>query len=128
MKFDSTGYRKGIQKAFFLAGGFLLSSLLTFLLLAFFAFLMLRMDVSANVENIGLILISIFSCFAGGFFCGKKNQSRGFLWGLSVGILYFGMILIIRILHEQNLSEMYVRYITTFFYCAFSGMLGGMLS
>ena len=74
MKADSEMYRKLLYKGGAMAGGLLLSLLFTLLFLAFFSFLMLKISLSAEIENIGLIIISVVSCFVGGFFCGKKNR------------------------------------------------------
>lgn len=106
----------------------LTSVIITLLALAILAFLMLRMELSSNAENIGLICISVISCFAGGFFCGKKNRKKGFLWGLVVGALYYICILVMRMAAGEDASGDMWRYITTLLYCCGSGMLGGMLS
>ena len=60
-----------------------------------FAFAMLKGNLSASVEKIGLIVMSVMACFVGGFLCGKKNIKKRYLWGLGVGVLYclfFGVI------------------------------------
>lgn len=128
MKVDSEMYRKLLYKGGAMSGGLLLSLLFTLLFLAFFSFLMLKISLSAEIENIGLIIISVVSCFVGGFFCGKKNRSRAFLWGLIVGVLYYACIMLLRLLVGQEFADLSVRSITALFYCAASGMLGGMLS
>lgn len=128
MKLDSEMCRAGIKRGGILAGSILLAAALTAIFLAIFAFLLLRIEFSRNVENIGLIVISVLSCFTGGFYCGKKNHTRGFLWGLLVGIIYSMLIMLIRISGGVNLAEMLFRSITTFLYCGASGMLGGMIS
>ena len=45
------------------------------LFLAVFAFAMLKGSLSASVEKIGLIVMSVIACFVGGFFCGKKIRA-----------------------------------------------------
>ena len=83
---------------------------------------------SAQTGNIGVICISVVSCFAGGFFCGRKNEKRGFLWGLAVGVLYFSFLLAVRTFVGQSMSGQGIHMLTSFLYCAGSGMLGGMVS
>ena len=128
MKMDSFEYKNILQKGIGLIGGLLLSAVLTIGFLALFAFLMLQMELSTGAENVGLILICILSCFAGGFFCGKKNKTKGFLWGLAIGLLYYIVIVLLRLCVGNNLPVISLHFITAFFYCGASGMLGGMLS
>lgn len=128
MKIDSGVYKNTLPKVIALLEGLFLAALLTFFLLAVFAFIMLRTEISAGAENIGLICICVISCFAGGFFCGKKNDTKGFLWGLVIGILYYALILILRFSGGQDLLENMFHLFTALFYCGASGMLGGMLS
>ena len=97
---DGISYKKWMDKIGRVLVSVIIAVLLTMLFLAVFAFAMLRGSLSASVEKIGLIVMSIIACFVGGFFCGKKNTKKRYLWGLGVGVLY----------------------------CAAGGMLGGMLS
>ena len=57
----------------------LIAVLLTMLFLAVFAFAMLKGNLSASVEKIGLIVMSVMACFVGGFLCGKKNIKTVFM-------------------------------------------------
>lgn len=128
MKIDSGIYKNTLPKAVAFVEGLVLAVVLTLLLLAVFAFIMLRAELSAGAENIGLIGICVIACFSGGFFCGKKNDTKGFLWGLAVGSFFYVMILIIRLIGGQDLTENLFDSVTALLYCAASGMLGGMLS
>lgn len=128
MHMDSGNYKIILPKALALLKGLFLSVLLTFFLLAVFAFIMLRTDLSAGAENIGLILICVIACFCGGFFCGRKNDTKGFLWGLAVGVIYYILIVIIRLFGGQDITDKIFDAVTAFLYCAASGMLGGMIS
>lgn len=95
--------------------------------IALLALISLKGALGNGAENIGLTVIRILSCFLGGFLCARKNKRRGFLWGLLVGVLYFGLLLLLHFLSgggEQNLLQM----ATVFLCCAGSGMLGGMFS
>ena len=128
MKTDGIFDREGMKKVLALLTGAAAAAAATILLIAIFAFIMLKTEMSASAENIGIICISVISCFAGGFFCGRKNEKRGFLWGLAVGCLYFLFIFLLRLCSGQDVSMKVFQLFTTFFYCAGSGMLGGMLS
>lgn len=128
MKMEEEWYKLGAGKMIALVWGTIMAAVVTFLLLGIFAFVMLKMEISIGVENIGVICISVLSCLAGGFICGKKNVTRGFLWGLAVGLLYFCLLLLLRLSGGQENSEQGIQLFTTFLYCVGSGMLGGMLS
>lgn len=85
--------------------GAVAAALMTILLIGIFAFIMLKTEMSPGVEGIGIICISVVSCFAGGFFCGRRNDTRGFLWGLAVGCLYFLFLLLLRPAAGRNCPQ-----------------------
>ena len=88
-------YKKWMEKAGKMLLSVMVAVLLTMLFLALFAFAMLKGNLSASVEKIGLIVMSTIACFIGGFLCGKRNKKKRYLWGLGVGILYclfFGIV------------------------------------
>ena len=116
---DGISYKKWMERAAGLFLSALIAVLLTMLFLAVFAFAMLKGNLSASVEKIGLIVMSVMACFVGGFLCGKKNIKKRYLWGLGVGVLYclfFGVV------------TDTTAFFTMMLYCAAGGMLGGMLS
>ena len=80
------------KKVFSLLIGAVAAALMTLLLIGIFAFIMLKTEMSPGVEGIGIICISVVSCFAGGFFCGRRNDTRGFcgdlLWGVCIFCFY----------------------------------------
>lgn len=106
----------------------LLSALITVVLIAFSAWIMLSGKLTVGTEKIILNAIRIISCFAGGFLCGKKNKKRGFLWGLLVGAIYYVLLVVLRTVTGSHIQETPLNTITTMLCCIGSGMLGGMLS
>lgn len=106
----------------------LVAILLTMLFLSIFAFAMLKGNLSAFVEKIGLIVMSTIACFVGGFFCGKKNTKKRYLWGLGVGVLYCLFFALLRVGMGQSFIGDKAAFFTAFLYCTAGGMLGGMLS
>ncbi len=121
-------YKKWMEKAGKMLLSVMVAVLLTMLFLALFAFAMLKGNLSASVEKIGLIVMSTIACFIGGFLCGKKNKKKRYLWGLGVGILYCLFFGIVRLCMGQSFVPDTARFFSTFLYCAAGGMLGGMLS
>ena len=73
---DGISYKKWMERAAGLFLSALIAVLLTMLFLAVFAFAMLKGNLSASVEKIGLIVMSVMACFVGGFLCGKKNIKK----------------------------------------------------
>ena len=79
---DAISYKKWMDRIGRVLVSVIIAVLLTMLFLAVFAFAMLKGSLSASVEKIGLIVMSVIACFVGGFFCGKKNTKKRYLWGL----------------------------------------------
>ena len=128
MKTEGSHGKVDLRKVQALLTGVVAAAMATIFLLAVFALIVWKMEPSAGAENVGVICVSVLSCFAGGFFCGKKNDTKGFLWGLAVGVLYFVLLLLLRIGSGQDVGAHLFSLFTTFLYCAGSGMLGGMIS
>lgn len=103
---------------------YIVSGLLLFLL----AFLMLKLDLPNGIISGGILIIYILSCFVGGFLLGKSGKQRKFIWGLVMGIIYFIVLIIISGITNSFTGMDTSRMFTTLLICAFSGMLGGMLS
>ena len=104
----------------------LVSYLLTGGLLLLLAGLLYRFRLDEGKIQIGIILIYIFSCFAGGFLSGKMMKSRKFLWGVLLGLLYFLILTLVSLAVNRGLQDGTTSYFTTFFLCMGGGMLGGM--
>ena len=80
----------------FAAGkGALLSWIVTGILLALLSLALWKLDLDEGKVTIGIQAVYMLSAFAGGMMTGKKAQSRKFLWGLLVGILYFLILLVL---------------------------------
>ena len=104
----------------------LVSYLLTGGLLLLLAGLLYRFRLDEGKIQIGIILIYIFSCYAGGFLSGKMMKSRKFLWGVLLGLLYFLIMTLVSLAVNRGLQDGTTSYFTTFLLCMGGGMLGGM--
>ena len=104
----------------------LVSYLLTGGLLLLLAGLLYRFRLDEGKIQIGIILIYIFSCFAGGFLSGKMMKSRKFLWGVLLGLLYFLIMTLVSLAVNRGLQDGTAGYLTAFLLCMGGGMLGGM--
>lgn len=106
----------------------LVSYVVTGLLLLFLAGLLYKFRLNDGKLQIGIIFTYIVSCFIGGFLAGRMMKSRQFLWGLLLGIFYFGIMLIVSVAVNRGIHSVSGGAVTTFLLCMGGGTLGGMLS
>ena len=66
------------------------SYILTGIILCILAFIMYQTEVSTKVANLGVTFTYVAASVFAGFIIGKQMGKRKFLWGLAVGLLYFG--------------------------------------
>ena len=93
----------------------LLSYLITAAALLLLAFLLFHFQLGEDKVTLGITIIYIASCLAGGFFAGKKMGNRKFLWGILLGICYGALLLGITLLVEHQLDSDTQRVLTTLF-------------
>ena len=60
----------------------------TAVLLLLLAFLLYKLQLGESQVNLGIMIIYIVSCLAGGFYMGRKGKMRRFLWGMGLGAGY----------------------------------------
>lgn len=102
--------------------------IITGLLLAALAALLGRVEMTDAAVSIAIIAAYIISCFAGGFFIGKKKKTRKYLWGICVGVFYFLVLFLGNLVVNRGLDGQLVHMLATAVLCVLSGMAGGMLS
>lgn len=98
------------------------------LLLLFLTFLLYKFNIDEGKVAAGIIMIYVISTFLGGFIIGKLSGNRKFLWGLTCGILYFTLLLLVSLGVYRSLQGNGANVVTTLLLCAGGGMLGGMVS
>lgn len=98
------------------------------MLLLLLAFLMYRMEPSEPVVGGAVIAIYIISGFLGGFLMGKRVGVKKYLWGLLMGALYYGVLILVGILLHGGLSSEPVQLGSAMALCLLSATAGGMLS
>lgn len=102
--------------------------IVTGILLLLLAFFMYRAEPSEAFVNGAIIAIYIIAGFAGGFLIGKRVGMRKYLWGLLMGALYYGILLLVGVLLHQGLNADAVHLVSTMILCLLSASAGGMLS
>ena len=97
-------------------------------LLLLLAFFMYRTEPSEALVGGAIIAIYIIAGFAGGFLMGKRVGMRKYLWGLLMGALYYGILLLVGVILHQGLDTDAVHLISTMILCLLSAAAGGMIS
>ena len=106
----------------------IISYIVTFILLLIFAMIMYYGNVSEKVVGIFVIITYFISSLLGGLSIGKGVEKRRFLWGMILGVLYFGIIMMITLVGRASNEQMDSSKITGFITSCIGGMLGGMIS
>ena len=106
----------------------IISYIVTFILLLIFAMIMYYGNVSEKVVGIFVIITYFISSLLGGLSIGKSVENRRFLWGMILGLLYFGIIMMITLVGRDSNEQMDSSKITGFITSCIGGMLGGMIS
>lgn len=117
-----------MEKGIFVIKCMLGAYILTAGLLLLLAFLLYRFNLSEKVVSVCIIAIYIAVTFLAGLLAGKREGRKKFLWGLVMGVLYFGILVIVSLVVNKGVEDVAGNLMTVFFLCAGSGMLGGMVS
>lgn len=102
--------------------------IITGMLLLLLAFLMFKVDLTEPVVNGAIIAIYIIAGFFGGFLMGKKTGVKKYLWGLLMGALYYGVLILVGLILHQGLGAEPVHLLSTMVLCLLSATAGGMVS
>lgn len=102
--------------------------IVTGILLLLLAFFMYRTEPAEPVVGGAIIAIYILSGFLGGFLIGKRAGVRKYLWGLLLGALYYGVLLLVGALLHGGMQTDPVQIGSTMALCLLSAMAGGMFS
>jgi putative membrane protein (TIGR04086 family) len=124
-----TNRMAGIEtKAIWILKSLICAYVFTGILLLILTLLLYKWNLDEGKVTAGIILIYVISTFIGGFVAGKLAKVRKFAWGLTIGILYFALLLIVSFGIYRSLQGGGANVLTSFLLCAGGGMLGGMLS
>lgn len=108
--------------------GLIISYLITGAALLILSFVLLKMQLNQESIDVGITIIYVLSCLAGGFFVGKVTGQQKFFWGMILGLTYFLLLLILSAFSQKGLNSSWKEILTSAVICISSGMLGGMLS
>lgn len=84
---------------------------------------------SMTGENMSLVvtLSIIFSAFISGFISSKKMTEKGWLWGITSGLIYGVLVIIAGVLTIEENLEIGADMVTMLVMCLGAGGLGGMI-
>ncbi|HCR83130.1 TIGR04086 family membrane protein [Muricomes intestini] len=119
---------RGENKAVWILKSLLCAYIVTGILLLLLTLLLYKVNLDEGKVTGGITAIYVISTFAGGFFAGKLAKVRKFIWGLTTGVLYFALLLLITLGIYHTIQGGGMGVLTTFLLCAGGGMLGGMVS
>lgn len=101
--------------------------IITAIVLLILSFIMYKVKMSLNVANGGILFTYIISCFLGGFLFSGALESKRYLGGGLLGVVYFFVTYCISAAWNQSLTAQMPGMLTAFLVCVFAGMLGGMI-
>ncbi len=106
----------------------LLMYVVTAILLFLLAVLVQRFNWESNMISIGICVTYVISCFIGGFFAGKVQKTKKFIWGILMGLAYIIIMLVVTLAVKHGFHSNMSAFVMNLLLCLGSGMLGGMLS
>lgn len=120
--------RRSEVKAVWILKALLCAYVVTGILLLLLTLLLYKLNLDEGKVTAGITAIYVVSTFVGGFVAGKLLKVRKFVWGLTIGILYFALLMLISLGVYRAVQGSGASVLTTFLLCAGGGMLGGMVS
>ncbi len=117
-----------MRKAVRILQGLFLAYLITGIVLLIFSFLMYQLEWGEKAIRIGIIITYIVSTVIGGFYIGRKVQTRRLLFGIAFGIAYIAVICIASLLLYPGEPVFSGNFVTIAGMCIGGGILGGILS
>jgi len=115
-------------KVMWMLKALLASYIITGILLLILTLLMYKIELNEKAVAAAIIAVYLVSTLIGGIIVGKLARVRRFLWGIGLGVTYFGLLLLITLGVYRTVNGDAANLLTTFILCAGGGMMGGILS
>lgn len=100
----------------------------TAMLLFLLAVLVQQFQWESGMISIAISVVYVVSCFVGGFFVGKVQRSKKFIWGILLSLAYIIIMLAITLVVKHGFHSDVSAFVINLLLCLGSGMLGGMIS
>lgn len=106
----------------------LIQMIISTVLLALIAFVVLKISPSVATIKIMVLIIYGIASFCGGVIVGKVMESRKFVWGALAGLIYFAIIFLTSLISKGSVSSGSVGLFSGCIVSVVAGTIGGMLS
>lgn len=116
------------SKVMWVLKALLAAYVVTGILLLILTMLLYKLELNEKVVSAAIVAVYLVSTLMGGIFIGKMARVKRYLWGMGLGVLYFGLLILITLGVYRDLNTDAVNLMTTLVLCAGGGMAGGMLS
>lgn len=108
--------------------GLLAAFILSVSFLLLLAFILLKFQWNTGKTEAAVLAIYAAACLCGGWIAGRKAGRKKYLFGLSVGILYFLLLLGMSMISTPEMQPDLIHRLLKFLLCAACGMFGGILA
>lgn len=116
------------SKVMWVLKALLAAYVVTGILLLILTMLLYKLELNEKIVSAAIVAVYLVSTLMGGIFIGKMARVKRYLWGMGLGVLYFGLLILITLGVYRDLNTDAVNLMTTLVLCAGGGMAGGMLS
>ena len=116
------------RKIMWMLKSLLISYIVTVVMLMVLTLLLYKLEISERIVSAGIVAIYVLSTLVGGITIGKMARTRRFIWGISLGMSYFLLLLLITLGVYRTINADIAGLSTTWILCVGGGMIGGMIS
>lgn len=100
----------------------------TVILLLLLTLIFYKAGISDSKIIIGIVAIYFLSTFIGGYIFGKIMENRKYLYGLSIGGVYFLVLVFVSAIVSKDFSLLSGSTVSALISCLVGGTFGGMIS
>lgn len=116
------------SKIMWMLKALLASYIVTGVLLLILTLLLYKLELNEKIVSAAIVGIYLVSTLIGGIIIGKLVRVKRYLWGMGLGVIYFGLLLLITLGVYRTINQDAANLMTTFVLCMGGGMTGGMIS
>ena len=123
-----TGKNIWIQKSSRVIKGLIVSYLVSGAGLLLLALLLLKYQLDERKVSAGILAVYILSGLSGGIYMGKTAERKRYLWGMILGSIYWGILMLLTIFSGAGTGSGVKGAFLTLLICAGSSTLGAMVT
>ena len=126
--FLDTGKNIWIQKSSRVIKDLIVSYLVSGAGLLLLALLLLKYQLDERKVSAGILAVYILSGLSGGIYMGKTAERKRYLWGMILGSIYWGILMLLTIFSGAGTGSGVKGAFLTLLICAGSSTLGAMVT